>query len=162
MTRFRVEGFLADSMLGRLTRWLRMMGYSVEYATSDWSDAKIMEYCTSKGLFLITRDRELSKRYSHSLYVLSENINDQLALFLSEFAPSRELFFTRCPLCNGKTSRVPMSQVSDRVPEGVRGRYASAFVCLNCGKVYWEGTHYDSILKTINSIITRLGDHCTH
>lgn len=156
MARFRVEGFLADSMLGRLTRWLRLMGYSVEYASSEWSDAKIMEYCNSKGLFLLTRDRELSKRYSNSFYVRSENLNDQLAQFLSEFPPSRDLFFTRCPLCNGKTSRVPMSQVSDRVPDGVRGRYDSAFVCHNCGKVYWEGTHYDSILKTINSIITRL------
>ena len=133
MTNLRTEEFFADRMLGRLTRWLRMMGYSIEYAPSDWDDDKIIEYCISSNLFLLTRDWELSNRYSYSMYVQSENIDGQLAQFLSRFPPSRELFFTRCPVCNGKTSRLPMNLVADRVPDGVRTRFDSAFVCPNCG-----------------------------
>lgn len=146
------SGFFADSMLGKLARWLRLMGFSVEYAKSDKSDNEIIEHCKERGLFLLTRDKELAIRYQPSIYMPSDNYREQLKLFLGEFEATEELYFTRCPLCNGEIRKVPVREFDGEIPEGVRKRFEVIHLCTSCGKVYWEGSHFDVILKTIREL----------
>ncbi len=147
------DKFYADSMLGKLARWLRLMGFSVEYATPDLSDDEIMKYCREKGLFLITRDKELSARYQDSIYMESDSYEEQLKAFTSKFRPSQELYFTRCPLCNGSVRKMKTADFEGDLPEGIRLRQRHIYACEKCGKAYWEGSHFDAILKKINGIM---------
>ena len=78
------------------------MGFSVEYASSDLADDEIIQHCKIQDLLLITRDKELSIRYKRSLYMESDNHVDQLRFFTAKFKPDPGLYFSRCPLCNGK------------------------------------------------------------
>lgn len=94
------RGFMADGMLGRLCRWMRLLGYDVTYAGSEKEDAEILRECESRGLFLLTRDRELSRRYRESMYLESDDWRRQLAQVMAAFPPERSAMFTRCPLCN--------------------------------------------------------------
>ncbi len=146
-------GFLADSMLGKLARWLRLMGFSVEYAASNKSDNEVIELCRKTKLFLLTRDKELYSRYKPSMYFSSDNHLEQLSAFLSVIKPEKELYFTRCPLCNGRTEKRDTGSYNGVLPEGVKNHFTSIYVCSKCGKVYWEGSHFDSILKTINCLV---------
>lgn len=148
----KIEKFYADSMLGKLARWLRLMGFSVEYATSEISDNEIIERCNEQGLFLITRDKELSARYRNSLYMESDNYAEQLKHFTSIYRPIPELYFSRCPLCNGLVQKERTEDYKGHLPEGVRKNQKMVHVCMDCGKVYWEGSHFDAILKRINQI----------
>lgn len=144
--------FFADSMLGRTARWLRLMGFDVEYAPSDMDDDEIIDLCTDRNMFLITRDRELSVRYSNSMYVPSDNHIKQLEQFLSRFKADTSLYFTRCPLCNGHIDRIPISEFNGEVPDGVKKHFDTLYVCSVCGKVYWEGSHFKSILATLKEL----------
>ena len=146
------ERIYADSMLGKLARWLRLMGFSVEYATSDLSDRDIIQYCKDNDLLLITRDKELAVRYKKSLYMESDNHVDQLRSFTSIFKPDPKLYFSRCPLCNGQVNRIRTPDYVGHLPEGVRIRQNVVYVCGECGKVYWEGSHFQAILKKLNQI----------
>ena len=148
----KAEKFYADSMLGKLTRWLRLMGFSVEYATSDLSDDEIISHCTKNHLFLLTRDRELSLRYRESFYMESDIYLEQLKDFTAVFRPDPELYFTLCPICNGSLIKTKIEDYTGNLPTGVRLLQKRVFVCKDCGKVYWEGSHFDAILKKINEI----------
>lgn len=139
-------------MLGRLAKWLRLMGFSVEYAKPDVSDESIMDHCREESLFLLTRDRELAARYGRSMYMESDDFKEQIRNFLKEFRPDSALYFTRCPLCNSVLDRVPVTELGDKVPPGVRQRFEHVYHCPGCGKIYWEGSHFDSIGRTIREL----------
>lgn len=142
--------FFADSMLGKLCRWLRLMGYDVRYAPSNMADTKIIEICSQGNLILLTRDAELSRRYPNSMYFTSDQYAFQIRDFLRRFPPDPAKYFTRCPLCNGILERKADSEVLASLPEGVRRTQDHVYRCTECGKIYWEGTHYLSILGRIH------------
>ena len=144
--------FFADSMLGKMCRWLRLMGYYVEYATSDMTDDSIIEVCSRENLILITRDRELSIRYRNSVYIKSDRHEEQLREFVARFPPDESLYFTRCPLCNGLLRVTDDPAIMESLPSGVRKLQNRVYICTHCGKIYWEGAHYASIKNEIRSI----------
>lgn len=146
--------FIADNMLGKLARWLRLMGYDVLYRT-DYSDDDIIE--KSKGRLILTRDRELFKVTENhgfeALLVRDTDIVGQL-LQLKEEA-GIELRdspgFSRCPLCNGSIEPIEKEKIKENVPDDVNDFWA----CKACKKVYWEGGHWKNIKETIQEVITR-------
>lgn len=144
--------FLADSMLGKLARWMRLIGYYVEYAGSEESDTQIIEHCIENNLFLLTRDREMSSRYANSLYLDSDKYFVQLKRVMVEFPPDKDLYFSRCPVCNGLVNKIPANSYSYSLPESVRERFYWIYLCNDCGKVYWEGSHFEAILETIKRL----------
>lgn len=150
--------FYADSMLGKLCRWLRIMGYDVQYATSDMKDDEIIRTCTREKLVLITRDAELSRRYRPSVYIQHDDYSRQIQEFISIYPSDAKLYFSRCPLCNGPLLRTSDPAVMGSLPEGVRMLHDHAFVCSNCGKTYWEGSHYSSIVRKLNDVTGNKGD----
>ena len=145
--------FFADSMLGKLCRWLRLMGFDVQYAPSDMLDSRIVEKCSDEDLFLITRDLDLSRRYERSLYIAPDDYISQLREFISMFPPDPELFFSRCPICNGVLDRTDDAKIMEGLPDGIRKRHTYVYLCKACGKIYWEGSHYDSIRKTLATVM---------
>lgn len=144
--------FLADSMLGKLARWLRLMGYYVEYVKSDATDSEIIDKCLRENLFLFSRDRQLCIRYPRSLYLESDSYMDQLKEIVSRFPPDRANYFSRCPICNGRVEKILTDQYLNQLPESVKERFEYIYLCDDCGKVYWEGSHFDAILETIKKI----------
>ncbi len=143
------ELFFADHMLGRLSKWLRMMGFDVKYPKVDVSDTDIIALCEKEGRILLTRDHELYTRYPRSILIKSGNFKDQAVQFISSFHPSEERYFTRCPECNGVLDKLDNPSEYLKIPETVRTRRMEVWECCQCGKVYWKGTHYDRILEQI-------------
>ncbi|WP_171823531.1 Mut7-C RNAse domain-containing protein [Thermogymnomonas acidicola] len=150
---------MADGMLGRLCRWMRLLGYDVTYAGSEKEDAEILRECESRGLFLLTRDRELSRRYRESMYLESDDWRRQLAQVMAAFPPERSAMFTRCPLCNSSLVAVGNGEVSSLVPDGVLERHDRFYRCTGCGKVYWEGSHFRNIKGEIDRLRGTDEDH---
>ncbi len=147
--------FVVDSMLGNLAKWLRIMGYDTLYSRvySDW---QILRVARSSGRIIVTRDRGLYWRARklglRAVLIESLNTVERLAELSSkagvrlELNPSR----SRCPLCNGNLVEVKdKALVKDRVPEGSYNSVDRFFVCDRCGKVYWEGSHWRNMKKTL-------------
>jgi uncharacterized protein with PIN domain len=143
--------FIADMMLGRLARWLRLYGYDTLYGVED--DDKILRIARDEGRIILTRDAglaERARRLGVKVILLSSNSFEEQVKELKRFGVEfRELFpaNARCPKCNGPIVRVPKEKVKGKVPESVYERYDEFYVCKNCGQIYWPGRQWREMLK---------------
>lgn len=150
----RVTRFVVDIHLGRLARWLRMLGFDTAY-DARYDDARIVEIAASEGRVILTRDRGLLKntRVTHGYWVRATNPRAQIEEVVgrldlrAQFAP-----FTRCMECNGTIDECPLGEVRDHVPPKARDRSRKFYRCSDCRKVYWEGTHVERMRRLIDEI----------
>ncbi|MDM7275161.1 MAG: Mut7-C RNAse domain-containing protein [Thermoprotei archaeon] len=148
--------FIVDTMLGDLARWLRILGYDTVYSRI-YSDREVLELAFLGGRVLITRDgglhRKAVKMGVKSVLVESTIIEERLAEASVKLGidlivnPEK----SRCPECNGVLERVEdKSLVKDRVPPNALNSYDVFYLCVKCGKAYWEGSHWRNIRKVID------------
>lgn len=153
----RIVRFLADAHLGRLARYLRMLGFDSLYENA-LSDRDLIRISTGEGRVLLTRDRELlmHRDLTHGVYVRGTRPRDQLTYVFDRLDlrhSSRP--FTRCTKCNGDLEEVEKEVVVDRLPARVAERHQCFQKCANCGRVYWPGTHW----KKMQGIVGNLMSH---
>jgi hypothetical protein len=160
--------FVADLMLKKLARWLRILGfetiYAGDYAEDD--DAIIRLAMKKSGAVLLTSDREMhakAKDWVKTVLVEERDVASQLAgvikasglrrLKLGDF-PSR----TICPQCGSKLKQVSRNAVEGRVFPRVLKGHRVFWACANkeCGKVYWMGTHWKKITKVAHAVEKKL------
>ncbi len=145
--------FIADAMLGRLARWLRMLGFDTLYY-SDKSDAGLLKIARQQDRFILTRDTHFLqfKNLSDLLLISSNNTLEQLietitALNIKEFSISR------CVKCNGALiGGLEREEVKGLVPEHVYIHFDKFLKCGDCGSIYWEGSHMRRFRETIRRI----------
>ena len=144
--------FLADEMLGTLARWLRMMGYDTEYGRG-LLDGELLELASVEDRVLLTRDRQLAERAgSRALLIISVVLDEQLEQVVSAFGLRADRPMTRCTVCNAGLEAAGADAVAGKVPERVLELRHEFFVCPRCGKIYWRGTHWDRIEKTMERL----------
>ncbi len=132
---------LADGMLGRLARWLRLLGYDTAYENHA-DDLELARRARAEGRILLTRDRALASRKGlRTLLIVSENVREQVRQVVETLGPPPNPALSRCSLCNVPLERATHQQVADRVPPYVLQTQKRFGVCPTCGRVYWAGTH---------------------
>jgi hypothetical protein len=135
--------FIADVMLGRLAKRLRLLGFDVLYdRTLD--DNEIIRLSLEQHRLILTRDKTLAERplASSHLYIESEKVQEQIQQVLASCPldqPAQAL--SRCSQCNTILSEISKDDVKDLVPQYVYERYNDFRHCTGCGRVYWMGTH---------------------
>ncbi|MCD6559875.1 hypothetical protein DRN43_04975 [Thermococci archaeon] len=139
--------FIADLMLGRLSRWLRLYGYDTLYGVKD--DDEILRIAEKEGRIILTRDEDLAKRARRVILIKSNNFEEQVKQLMELGFEFNELFpeNARCPKCNGLIKRVNKEEIENRVPEGVYKKYTEFYICTKCGQVYWPGRQWEEMVK---------------
>ena len=143
--------FIADMMLGRLARWLRLYGYDTLYGIKE--DEEIIRVALEEGRTILTRDSglfERAKKLGAKAFLLSSNsLEEQVEELKKLGVEFKELFpaNARCPKCNGPIKAVPKEAVRDRVPPKVYESYNEFYVCQKCGQIYWPGRQWREMLK---------------
>jgi len=133
--------FVADVMLGKLARWLRLFGCDVHYDNTA-EDSKLLAIALSEKRILLTRDRQLAVRAGKAGYlVATEGTVNQIAEIIEKFAVEPVFYGDICPVCNGEVVPVPKESVREDVPRYTYQTHNEFRRCKSCGKVYWEGTH---------------------
>lgn len=147
--------FVADVHLGKLARHLRMAGFDTLWA-NDWDDDLIVRESLADRRTILTRDKGMLRRreVERGYFVRATEGEAQLgevvrALQLESLVAP----FTRCRECNAPLEAVAKAEVLERLPEKVRGCYDTFRRCPGCGRVYWEGTHFERM----RGIFDRLG-----
>jgi uncharacterized protein with PIN domain len=137
--------FIADSMLGSLARWLRMLGYDTAYE-KDIDDDAIVKRASQEGRHIVTRDRELAKQPG-AVMIESDTLEEQLKCVADRFELSFDEGSIRCSACNGALSDLPKEDAGGAVPEGALESNDVFWKCEACGKVYWKGSHWHGIME---------------
>ena len=146
--------FVLDVHLGKLARYLRLVGFDALYRT-DYDDATIIRLSRDEQRIILTRDRGMLKHtaVTHGYWVRSTIPRQQLAEIVRVFDLGRSARpFTRCTLCNGELRRVAKDAVADRLPPRVR-LYLDEFAqCQECAQVYWPGSHYQRLRQMVDEL----------
>jgi uncharacterized protein with PIN domain len=147
--------FIADAMLGKLARWLRIVGYDVVYEPFI-SDDDLIARAIQERRIILTMDRKLTERESakNSLLIKSHSYKEQLKQVVTHFnIDYKSGIFTRCLVCNKPLDRVEKEKIRDRVPPYVYSTQDEFDICQQCGRVYWSGTHRIKMLKMLDEIL---------
>jgi len=136
---------LADGMLGRLTRWLRVLGYDTVYAP-DTDDAELLRRARAEGRILLTADHALAaRRGARTLLIEAQDLTGQLRRVRAALGPPPGAEFSRCVACNGELVEVEKSTLADCVPPYVLATQQEFYRCPDCGRIYWPGTHVEQM-----------------
>jgi uncharacterized protein with PIN domain len=146
---------LVDAMLGRLAKWLRLMGYDALYA-SNCSDHQIAARARAEQRLVLTRDRELARRKGiQCLLIHSDDLEGQLAeVFAALGEPPAEVP-PRCPQCNTPLREAAPDEARQHVPSYVLRTQHHFGYCPTCDKYYWPGSHW----QHVQSVLGRVLDH---
>ena len=148
--------FLTDSSLGRLSKWLRLLGYDTVYHRGN-ADRAFLRAAEKEGRVVLTRRRDLLARQHPGivLFVKSDRVEDQIAETLRELnvKPDPHAFFTICPECNVSLSPAERESVRNRIPDYVYRTQHEFSSCPGCRRVYWPGTHRTRALAVLQRVL---------
>lgn len=140
---------LADAMLGKLARWLRILGYDTLYMPDD--DVRIAQRARAEGRIVLTRDHGLAQRRGlRTLLIDAQDLETQVAEVIAALGRPADAA-PRCMLCNGKLRRIPVEVARSFVPAYVAQTQTLFHRCAECGKIYWQGTHWQGIERQLES-----------
>ena len=146
--------FIADVHLGRLARYLRMMGFDVLYK-NDFDDKEIITLSLSDRRVILTRDRGILKynEVTHGYWIRSTRVKEQVIEVIKRFDLKNNIReFSRCIDCNSALESIPKSKIIDLLPPKVSKSQESFSICPYCKKIYWKGTHHQKMLSFIQSV----------
>jgi uncharacterized protein with PIN domain len=145
---------LADCMLGRLARWLRLLGYDTVYE-SDATDHEVARRARSEGRVVLTSDRELSgRRGLKALLVRSHDVRGQVREVQKALGPPPQPSLSRCAVCNVALKEISAQKAACRVPRHVIETQDVFRECPGCGRVYWRGSHVDSMGELLGDLLS--------
>jgi hypothetical protein len=153
-TPLRVPRFVVDVNLGKLARWLRLLGFDAAYR-NDLGDAAIVSLSVGEQRIVLTRDRLLlhHKAITHGYWVRSDDPEAQVTEVLRRFQLEHAIRpFTRCLECNGPIRPVAKSEILARVAPGTAARHQDYFECAGCGRIYWQGSHHARMVARIRRL----------
>ena len=152
--------FITDGMLGKLTRWLRMLGQDVKYSKSA-EDEELIKTAKAEGRVILTRDSKLYQRamtQGRTAFLVEGSTEaEKLSDLAKRFNISLEFDVTisRCPKCNSRIKSVSKEEVASEIPEATSAHYVEFWQCSGCGQVYWHGSHWKRIEETLREALER-------
>jgi uncharacterized protein with PIN domain len=144
------ERFIVDCMLGRLAKWLRILGYDTIYWRGN-DPQVLME--KGRGRILLTRNTKFPHGGSFQgiIVVREDNPDLQLRSVMRKLSlkVDEQRIFSCCLICNRELEKMPKQEVEGRVPEFIFSTYSEFRSCPECSRIYWKGSHQDNIRKKI-------------
>lgn len=150
----RGSRFILDSHLGKLARYLRLLGFNTLYR-KDYSDEEIVKCAQKHKRIVLTRDIGLLKNkiITHGYWVRSTDPGKQIKEVVKRFVLGKRIRpFHLCLECGGKIVRVKKDEIVRRLPAGIKEYFDKFYICLECRKIYWQGSHYEKLCRFVNSI----------
>ena len=154
--------FVADHMLGRLARWLRILGYDT-LSPEPGPEKEMIALAASEGRELLTRDKTVAEtKKAETLYIISDDLDEQLLQVAEHYSLKLDAELVeddhgnlrnRCGLCNGILRSIPADDAKKQVPEGVAQNIDKYWQCDGCNKIYWEGSHWETIKERIEKLL---------
>ncbi|GHC26552.1 hypothetical protein GCM10010082_19690 [Kushneria pakistanensis] len=150
----RPARFVLDVHLGRLARYLRLLGFDVCWR-NDFGDAELADMSALQSRILLTRDRRLLYRRQivHGYFVRSDDPGRQVEEVCHRYGLHDEIAaFKRCARCNGLLVKVDKASVAGRLEARTLLYYNDFYKCARCRHVYWQGSHFARISAWVETL----------
>lgn len=148
--------FLVDAMLGKLARWLALLGYDAKFAGgSGRPDLELLAEAQREGRIFVTRDGRIPDVAGvRKVVIRHAHFEDQFRQLAGELSlkPDPALRFSRCTQCNEPLETLTREEALPLVPPLVRTLETPFWRCRVCARLYWNGTHTDRIVETIRRL----------
>ena len=148
--------FLADPTLGKLTKWLRILGFDTIYYRGD-IDRNFLRKAQREGRIVLTRKKDMASRsFSGRMVIISEDhIQNQIKEVKRKLSlkPDQGKLFSICLKCNKKLEEVSREEVREYVPNYVFENYNDFRMCPQCRSIFWPGTHRDNMIDNVRKML---------
>lgn len=148
--------FITDCMLGKLTRWLRILGNNTKYS-SKLEDSQLIVITKKDRRKLLTRDLELYQQAIaqgvNAFYVDGNTAAEKLAQIAHKFKIQLdvEMKKSRCPRCNERIKSITKDHAVGKVEKSTVLFHNEFWECPKCSQIYWKGAHWRNITKTLEA-----------
>lgn len=145
-------GFICDVHLGKLCKYLRMLGWDTLYSNRTTPE-EIIELSRREKRIVLSRSLQLThhKEVTHSLWISSSDPLEQLNYLVDKLDLSKQVNpLTRCLNCNERIVTVEKQVILHRLEARTSTYYTEFFICPSCDQIYWKGSHYENMLKFIH------------
>jgi uncharacterized protein with PIN domain len=146
--------FILDVHLGKLAKYLRLLGFDSLYTTT-FRDDEIVELSVEERRIILTRDKILLRNHkiTHGYWIRSDDPKSQIREVVERFDLGNKIeTFTRCLECNSLIEPVAREAVEDRLPPKTKLYFNEFFVCQGCSRIYWKGSHYERMKNFAESL----------
>ena len=140
-------------MLGRLAKWLRIIGQDVIYGP-HLTGYGLIRAARAENRLILTRDRRLKQKQPPAfLFIASDHYRDQLRQVIRECGLELgDRLFTRCLECNAALQPRSKEILETVVPPYVFSSQKKFFACPTCRRIYWPATHHQKMLEELKTL----------
>ncbi len=153
--------FIVDNNVGKLAKWLRIMGYDALFI-NPIEDNTLVDIGLREDRIVLTRDNHILRRRVtqngslHVIFINNDDLEDQLRQVIRTAGlDATSKLFTRCLRCNQSLMLKSREEIKGLVPPHVYATQEKFSQCPNCGRIYWPGTHWERMKEKIREIIQR-------
>lgn len=153
--------FIVDHNVGKLTKWLRLMGYDAVFFDGQ-RDADMIARALAEVRVILTRDTQIMKRgvvtsgRLKAILIDSDQPEKQIQQVIDTLnLDCRFKPFTRCLECNQTLEERSKEQVKDRVPPYVFKTQSQYMECPACHRIYWRGTHWQAMTEKLKKLTSQ-------
>jgi len=151
--------FFADNNVGKLAKWLRMMGYDTRFFNGS-NDSHMVAIALAEGRVILTRDTQIMRRrvvtsgQLKAILIRGDKPEQQMHQVIDslnldcQFRP-----FSICLECNQPLLPRSKEQVKDLVPPYVFQTQVKYVECPTCHRIYWRGTHWQAMTEKLKKFM---------
>jgi uncharacterized protein with PIN domain len=146
--------FLLTRELGKLAKWLRILGFNAEYFSEDNAASLIVQALRDDRVILSRNHRLPQGRGVRIVLVNSDTLKLQILQVLRDLKLplDEKAVFTRCVLCNMELSIARKEDIKESVPRYVFDTQDNFTLCPKCKRVYWAGTHWGNVKQILDEV----------
>ena len=146
--------FLLTRELGRLAKWMRILGFDTEYFDQGNLSSLLVEALRDDRV-IISRNHRLPQSTGIRIALIkSEKLKEQLeeVFRLIDTPVDSSRMFSRCVICNKELVKIEKTQLREKIPEYVFNTQEEFTTCPKCNRIYWPGTHWGNVKKALQEI----------
>jgi uncharacterized protein len=146
--------FICDDHLGKLAKYMRALGFDVLY-NNNFQNHQVIDTSIEQKRIILTKDKLLIKNHRITrAYLVKESDSRKQ---LSEIVLYFDLFgcidpLSRCLRCNNCVQPATKESIKNYVPASILNMHDCFKQCDSCKRIYWMGSHYDSMMNWIGRI----------
>ena len=147
--------FIADCHLGKLAKYLRLMGVDTLFFPHI-EDDRLITIANEENRIILTRDRLLSQRKNAPvLFLEPTDTKIQLQTLIDRYKLKEHThLLSRCIVCNTPLQVIDKEKIIDRLPEKVKKHFDFFEYCPTCDRIYWQGDHYRHMMEFLTQVLS--------